>query len=74
MPPFLGWTGDGHIGPVNLTHAFYQALGNDSFNAIAGKPVTINAQMGALELSVGSRLVPPEKLVVLCFRIGESFE
>ncbi|MGA8143608.1 MAG: carboxypeptidase-like regulatory domain-containing protein [Candidatus Acidiferrales bacterium] len=49
---YIGWTGDGHIGPVNLTHAFYQALGNDSFNGIAGKPATINAQMAALELSV----------------------
>ena len=49
---YIGWTGDGHIGPVNLTHAFYQALGNDIFNGIAGKPVTINAQMAALELSV----------------------
>ncbi|MFY9803441.1 MAG: carboxypeptidase regulatory-like domain-containing protein [Candidatus Acidiferrales bacterium] len=48
---YLGWTGDGHIGPVNLTHAFYQAFGNDSFNAIAGRPVTINAQLAALELS-----------------------
>jgi hypothetical protein len=48
---YLGWTGDGHIGPLNLTHAFYQALGNDSFNGIAGRPVTINAQMAALELS-----------------------
>lgn len=49
---YLGWTGDGHIGPINLTHAFYQALGNDSFNGIAGRAVTINAQMAALELSV----------------------
>jgi hypothetical protein len=49
---YIGWTGDGHIGPVNLTHAFYQVLGNDSFNAIAGRPVTINAQMAALEVSV----------------------
>jgi hypothetical protein len=49
---YIGWTGDGHIGRVNLTHAFYQALGNDSFNAIAGKPVTINAQMAAIEVSV----------------------
>jgi hypothetical protein len=49
---YLGWTGDGHIGPINLTHAFYQALGNDTFNGIAGRPVTINAQMAALELSV----------------------
>jgi Carboxypeptidase regulatory-like domain len=48
---YLGWTGDGHICPLNLTHAFYQAFGNDSFNAIAGKAVTINAQMAALELS-----------------------
>jgi Carboxypeptidase regulatory-like domain len=48
---YLGWTGDGHIGLLNLTHAFYQAFGNDSFNAIAGKAVTINAQMAALELS-----------------------
>ena len=49
---YLGWTGDGHIGRVNLTHAFYQALGHDSFNGIAGRHVTINAQMAALELSV----------------------
>jgi hypothetical protein len=49
---YLGWTGDGHIGWLNLTHAFYQALGNDSLNPIAGRPVTINAQMAAAELSV----------------------
>jgi hypothetical protein len=48
---YIGWTGDGHIGAVNLTHAFYQALGSDSFNPIAARPVTINAQMAALELS-----------------------
>ncbi len=48
---YLGWTGDGHIGSVNVTHAFYQALGTDSLNPIAGRPVTINAQMAALELS-----------------------
>ena len=49
---YLGWTGDGHIGWLNLTHAFYEALGNDSNNPIAGRPVTINAQMAATELSV----------------------
>ncbi len=49
---YIGWTGDGHIGPINLTHAFYQALGTDSFNGIAGRAVTINAQMAALEMSV----------------------
>src|SRR5579862_8348284 len=49
---YLGWTGDGHIGWLNITHAFYQALGNDSFNPIANRPVTINAQFAAAELSV----------------------
>ena len=49
---YLGWTGDGHIGRVNVTNAFYQALGTDSLNPIAGRAVTINAQMAALELSV----------------------
>lgn len=48
---YLGWTSDGHIGPVNVSHAFYQALGYDTFNPIAGRRVTVNAQMAALELS-----------------------
>jgi hypothetical protein len=48
---YLGWLGSGHIGRVNLTHAFYQALGEDTFNPIAGRRVTVNAQMAALELS-----------------------
>ena len=48
---YLGWASDGHIGPVNVGHAFYQALGYDTFNPIAGRKVTINAQMAALELS-----------------------
>jgi len=49
---YLGWTSNGHIGRVNVSHAFYQALGHDQFNAIAGKRVDINAQMAALELSL----------------------
>ncbi|HYV28810.1 MAG TPA: hypothetical protein VFA77_14840, partial [Candidatus Eisenbacteria bacterium] len=48
---YLGWAGDGHIGPLNLSHAFYQVFGHDDFNGLAGRPVDINAQMGALELS-----------------------
>ncbi|MFZ0922106.1 MAG: carboxypeptidase-like regulatory domain-containing protein [Candidatus Acidiferrales bacterium] len=48
---YLGWTSDGHIGPVNISHAFYQALGYDTLNPIAGRKVTVNAQMAALELS-----------------------
>jgi hypothetical protein len=49
---YLGWAGDGHLGRLNLTHAFYQALGRDGHNQIANRPVTINAQMGAVEASV----------------------
>ncbi|HKW33566.1 MAG TPA: carboxypeptidase-like regulatory domain-containing protein [Candidatus Acidoferrum sp.] len=48
---YFGWLGSGHIRRVNLTHAFYQALGEDTFNPIAGRHVTINAQMAAAEIS-----------------------
>ena len=46
-----GWTGDGHIGRTNITHAFYEAWGTDYFNQIAGKRSEINAQLAAVELS-----------------------
>ena len=49
---YLGWTGDGHIHGINVTHAFYQALGSDDLNPIAGRRVTIDAQMAAAEVSV----------------------
>ncbi len=48
---YFGFTGDGHIGRINVTDAFYEVVGRDSFNPITGKPANINAQMGALELS-----------------------
>jgi hypothetical protein len=48
---YFGWLGSGHIRRINLTHAFYQALGEDTFNPIAGRRVTVNAQMAAGELS-----------------------
>lgn len=49
---YAGITGDGHIGRLNITHAFYQAFGHDNFNELAGKRVSINAQMAAVELSL----------------------
>jgi hypothetical protein len=49
---YLGWTGNGHIGRLNVSNALYEALGHDDFNTIAGRRVSINAQMAALELSV----------------------
>jgi Carboxypeptidase regulatory-like domain len=48
---YYGWTGDGHIGRLNLTHAFYQAQGNDEKNEIADSHTNINAQLAAVELS-----------------------
>ena len=49
---YFGWTGDGHIGPLNIAHALYQAIGHDTRNPIAGKRTDINARMAAAELSV----------------------
>ena len=49
---YLGWTGDGHFGRINITHALYQAIGRDSFNPIAQRGTRINAQMGAAEFSI----------------------
>ena len=49
---YLGWAGNGHVGRWNLSHAFYQALGYESKNPIAAQRIDINAQMGALELSI----------------------
>ncbi len=48
---YLGWGGDGHIGRLNISHQFYEALGRDEFNDLAGRAVNINAQMAALEIS-----------------------
>ncbi|MDB6023644.1 MAG: hypothetical protein JWQ04_3501, partial [Pedosphaera sp.] len=48
---YLGWAGDGHIGRFNVSHQFYEVVGHDDFNNLAGHAVDINAQMAALELS-----------------------
>jgi hypothetical protein len=49
---YAGWTGDGHIGRIDVDHAFYQALGQDSHNEITDRKADINAQLAALELSL----------------------
>ncbi len=49
---YLGWTSDGHIGRINVDHAFYQILGHDTFDPIAGKRVTLDGRLAALELSI----------------------
>jgi len=50
---YAGVSGDGHIGRINVSHAFYEAFGRDDLNPIpARKPGQhINAQLAALEVS-----------------------
>jgi hypothetical protein len=49
---YVGWTGNGHIGRLNISHAFYQAFGHETANPISAQPLDINAQMAAAELSI----------------------
>lgn len=49
---YLGWAGNGHLGRLNVSHAFYQAFGHETANPIAARRVEINARMAAAELSV----------------------
>ena len=50
---YAGISGDGHIGRINVSHAFYQAFGRDDNNPVPlyKNPQHINAQFGALEVS-----------------------
>ncbi len=48
---YLGIAGDGHINRFNISHACYWVLGQDELNPLSGRPVSINAQMAAAELS-----------------------
>jgi len=52
---YVGVTGDGHIGRINVSNAFYQAFGTLSRNPFDVLPpqreMHINAQLAALELS-----------------------
>lgn len=49
---YLGISGDGHIGRLNLSHSYYYAFGRDTFNPIAGRPVRVKSNMAAVEASV----------------------
>ncbi len=49
---YLGLSGDGHLGKLNLTHAYYYAFGRDDRNPIAGRSVRVRSNMGAVEASV----------------------
>jgi hypothetical protein len=49
---YVGLAGDGHIGRLNVSHAFYYAFGKDEDNVVAGREVEIRAYLGALEASI----------------------
>ncbi|GIW92766.1 MAG: hypothetical protein KatS3mg110_0807 [Pirellulaceae bacterium] len=48
---YFGWTGNGHINRINISHAFYYVFGVDDLNPLAGSRQDIDAYMAALELS-----------------------
>lgn len=48
---YFGYHGDGRLGTWNIDHSFYEAVGTDTFNRLAQRNVSINAQMAAVELS-----------------------
>src|SRR5439155_22391177 len=48
---YLGLTGDGHLGRLNLTNTYYYAFGRDDRNPIAGRNVRIKSNMAAVEAS-----------------------
>ncbi len=49
---YIGFSGDGHLGRINLTNSYYFALGTDSRNPIAGKKTRIKAHMAVAEASI----------------------
>jgi hypothetical protein len=67
---YLGWTGDGHIGRLNINHAMYGIVGHDDGNPLAGRAVDIAAYMGAVELSLDIDWLRPK--VSFLYASGDS--
>ena len=49
---YVGLSGDGHLGRINLSHSYYFAFGHDERNPIAGRRVSVRSNMAAAELSM----------------------
>lgn len=49
---YLGVSGDGHLGRINLSHSYYFAFGHDERNPIAGRRVSVRSNMAAVEASM----------------------
>ena len=69
---YFGWLGSGHIKRVNLTHAFYQAVGEDTFNPIAGTARHGQRANGGGGTVAGSRLDSLSSVDILQFGRCES--
>ena len=49
---YVGLAGDGHLGRLNVSHAYYFAFGTDTDQPLAGPAQDIRAHMAAAELSI----------------------
>jgi hypothetical protein len=49
---YVGLSGDGHLGRLNLTNSYYFAFGHDDRNPIAGRKLSIRSHMAAVEASI----------------------
>ena len=49
---YVGLAGDGHLGRLNVSHAYYFAFGTDRDQPLAGRAQDIRAHMAAAELSI----------------------
>lgn len=49
---YVGWTGEGHLGRLNITHALYHVFGRDDDNPIAARETGIRGFLASAEVSV----------------------
>ncbi len=49
---YLGFSGDGHFGRINLTHSFYYAFGSDRNSVFTDQPADVSAFFFAAEPSI----------------------
>jgi hypothetical protein len=49
---YVGVSGDGRLGKLNLSHSYYYAFGHDEHNPIAGRRLRVRSNMAALEASM----------------------
>lgn len=49
---YVGVSGDGHLGRLNLTNSYYFAFGRDDRNPIAGRKLSVRSHMAAVEASI----------------------